>query len=324
MRLLARLLQLPQRSKEAFLLRAAEAQARGYSPEQAASVRHFHGAAARRLLAARDLRDATNLAAAATLYREAATLAARSVLSAQSVDEPVEPLPRDEVWTRLGDLSGLDAGLTEARELALREDSTEVDGKPALEIRARLDRVDRALLLLLRQVEPRTPRRIRWARGLRLATAVALLVAMLVALLAWAFAPENVARDKQVEASGYWPGSALATALVNGEKEYPWGSATERGQDPWFRVDLGEVRRIDKVVVVNRRDRHAKDSAPLALSLSEDGKLFEEVAVFQHEKPGERWVYRGSNKVARYVKVTRVRRGPALALSEIEVYGPKP
>lgn len=330
---LGAVLELPRKVGEGLLLRRAEARARTYAPEQSELVRRYHAAAARRLLAARDLRDSDGVPAAGTLYREAGTLAARAVLAGHAVAE-VESLEPKAVWQSLRQLvtdgalahvpaSDFDPGgpLDQAAQLAESSDALELDDVAPITARDRLDAVDRALTLLLRDVEPRSVKQLARARVLRIAGLVLSVLALVGGGVAWALAPRNVARGKPVLAHSYWPGSPSADALVNGERESPWGSAASGVPDVWFRVDLQSPYRIDRVVVHNRKDQYAHTSTPLAVELSDDGENFTEVARFEGAaEEGQRWAYEGDGRTARYVRVKRI-GGRGLALTEIEVFG---
>ncbi|MCA9599057.1 MAG: discoidin domain-containing protein [Myxococcales bacterium] len=326
---LQKLAALPKRALEAVVLKEAEARAKSYRPEQSEGVHQLWHAAVRRMRAARDLRNASNVAAAGTLYREAGVLTARAVALAAG-----ESFADAAAWPRVRELAEQGAlprtppsafadgePLDEAQDLAEQTDALLLDAVPPVVARQRLDRIDRALVLLLQGVEPRSPKQVRRSRILRIATLALLIIAAIVGLFAWLLAPKNVALGKPTLASSYWPGSATAEALVNGQDESPWGSATGQ-EDGWFRVDLLAPHRIDRVVVTNRKDNYAYTTTPLAVELSSDGESFQEVRRFTGRGgEGQRWVYRGDGQVARFVRVRNV-AGHGIALCEIEVYGP--
>jgi hypothetical protein len=330
----AKLSALPKRALEAVLLRQAEERAKSYAPEQGAHVRSLWQGAVRRMRAARDLRDASNVAAAGTLYREAGVLAARAIVTAQ--DAGANAVDDAAAWNRVRELAELGnlpktsiaafadgEPLDEARDLAEAADPLLVDALPPAVARERLDRVDKALLLLLAGVEPRTTKELRRSRVLRIAALALVFVGVLVGLVAWIVAPANVALGKPTMASSYWAGSPTADALVNGSEDSPWGAATGTTEDPWFRIDLLAPHRIDRIVIVNRQDAYASSTTPIALELSEDGVSFQEVRRFTGPgESGQRFVYRGDGKNWRFVRVRHIGRR-AFALSEIEVYGPE-
>ena len=55
-----------------------------------------------------------------------------------------------------------------------------------------------------------------------------------------------------------------------------WGFHTAEEADPWWQVDLGEVRRVGRIVIWNRCDSFADRAKSLAIAVSTDGKNFTE------------------------------------------------
>ncbi|MCC6215436.1 MAG: discoidin domain-containing protein [Polyangiaceae bacterium] len=320
------------RASEWFLLRGAEARARSYAPEQAEVVARLHRAAAGRLLTARDLRDATALPAAAAILREAGALAAMALLVARDPRVQVLDLDPAEVWDRLmasieGDpalgasVARLGPRLGPARGLILSRRPLEVDALPPAEALALLEGAEAVADWMLALAEPRSVRRLRVARVSRLALVAGGLVAGAAFVAVRSIQPSNVARGKPVEASGYWAGSAPADALVNGQREIPWASGTARGKENWFAVDLGQPHVLQRVVIVNREDKYAKETFPLVLEISEDGQAWEEVAQFDHATAGRELIWAASGRVARRLRVRHATFAKNIALSEIEAYG---
>lgn len=68
-----------------------------------------------------------------------------------------------------------------------------------------------------------------------------------------------------------------ASHAVDGKTDEPWGFHTELQENPWWQVDLGEVAKIDRVVLHNRGDAFQDRANRLTLSVSIDGKSFEQV-----------------------------------------------
>jgi hypothetical protein len=68
-----------------------------------------------------------------------------------------------------------------------------------------------------------------------------------------------------------------ASHAVDGKTDEPWGFHTEMEENPWWQVDLGEVRKIDRVVLHNRGDAFPERAAQIKLSFSLDGKTCEEI-----------------------------------------------
>lgn len=327
--LLERAARIPKRAVDVVLQRRAETRARAYTPEQRDRVRVLHQAAKRRIRAARELRDASDIVAAGTLYREAGVLAARACVVAQDPESDGE-LDAAEAWSRLDRITGgepsaegaAETPYERARRLATDPDLLAIDKLAAVPAREHLEQIDRALAALLGSLEPRSVRRIRVSRVLRLALVALALLGALAAMIVWLLSPNNVARGKPASAVSYWPGSGPADELVDGQKESPWGSATGRSHDAWFQIDLLDTFEVRRVVVINRDDGFAHTTVPFVIELSEDGSSYSELSrVEGPAAPGQRWSRTGSGR-GRFVRVRQL-SGTGFALSEIEVYGKK-
>ncbi|HEX7344412.1 MAG TPA: discoidin domain-containing protein, partial [bacterium] len=72
-----------------------------------------------------------------------------------------------------------------------------------------------------------------------------------------------------------------ASGACDGVKDGAWGFHTERQDDPWWQIDLGEsTSSLDRVVIFNRCDFPGR-AARLIVLLSDDGKTFRRV--YQHD-----------------------------------------
>jgi hypothetical protein len=328
---------LTSRLSESFTLKEAEKRAKLYTAEQQARLAFLHEAAVERLRAARDLRDATRIGAAAAVYRESLLILSRALLYAWDPGRAVDDLSPASAWQELerrllspqpdaafSDEHGRRAqAFREAQALAVERDLLAFDRLAPVEALSRLDLVHETAIRLLEPIEPRSGEAIRRSRVARLSAAGAGTLAVLGLVVAWAVAPKNVAVGKPAHASEYFPGSASADTLVNGEVESPFGSATPRASGAWFSIDLLSEHAIGKVVIYNRSDPFGRETTPFIVELSGDGKSFREVARLADESvPGQRWSVELQGQVARYVRLIKPdTRG--LALSEIEVYGSK-
>ncbi len=313
------------RWSEALWLRGAEARARALTPAQQRFARLAALGARQRVAAAGDLRDARSVAAAAAIYREALCLALAAWVTARAgaPPEPLEPAELLRSFQQLRtDAPPACAAVVAALEwLAPPADLLEFDRLGQPQALARLVTLELAVTALLAEVEVRSVAQLRRARALRLG---ALLLSGVAALagLAWTLTrPPNVALGKEASASAYWRGSPPASALCNGAIETPWGSATASDKDgSWFAVDLGRSHALDRVVLVNRADRYAGDTAGLELELSMDGQAWEKVERFtEPTTSGQRLTWRARGRVARWLRARHPKRG--FALSEVEVYG---
>ena len=72
-----------------------------------------------------------------------------------------------------------------------------------------------------------------------------------------------------------------AAGGVDGVKDGKWGFHTENEKDPWWQVDLGQPRKLDRVVLYNRCDGFAERNSRILVLLSDDGKHFRQV--YQHD-----------------------------------------
>ena len=328
---------LVSRLREFFMLKEAEQRAKVYTSEQQVELARLHEAAVERLRAARDLRDATRIGAAGAVYRETLLLLPRALSYAWNPERAALSLDAASGWQALEsrlllpepdpafyDQKGRRVeAFRQARSLAVEPDPLALDRLAAVDALARLDAVHETSIRLLEQIEPRSVQAIRRSRAMRRLAAAASVLVLLLLVVVWVVTPKNVALGRPAQASSYFPGSASADALVNGEVESPFGSATARSALAWFSIDLLNDHAIDKVVIYNRSDPFGRETTPFSLELSADGKSFHEVKVLSEKStPGERWVLDLHGEVARYVRL-RKPDARGLALSEIEVYGSK-
>ncbi len=162
-------------------------------------------------------------------------------------------------------------------------------------------------------------------------------------LCVWASAPArtpppgpSTARVAEVEAD--WaqqervrgiPGKPVTAAedaagAVDGIKDGKWGFHTENEASPWWQVDLGSVRPLDRVVLYNRCDCPER-LIHLAVLTSDDGATWREVyrnngTVFRGATDGRPLAVRLGGASARYVRA-RLPEAGYLHLDEVEVYG---
>ncbi|HUT33119.1 MAG TPA: discoidin domain-containing protein [Planctomycetota bacterium] len=134
------------------------------------------------------------------------------------------------------------------------------------------------------------------------------------------------------------PGTGVTTKQdasggVDGVKNGRWGFHTASGEtDPWWQVDLGEVVKLDRVVVFNRTDRvSAARTRNIRVSVAgADGdpacKEFRQVyqhdgTVFGGAKEGKPLVvsFKGKEVAARVVRL-HIQGKCSFALDEVEVY----
>ncbi len=303
-----------------MLLSSAEQTARKTSLEQRARMRFLWRAARRRMAAASGLRSPDEIGPAFRLMSEAFVLLATAHAVAGGEFDGESSLGAEAAFelvrARLPDapLAGLETTLTDADPLA--PDRLEV--ARALELRPALERL---LTWLERRLELRTVRRIRVARVLRFAAALAVLLLLSIAGVAVALSPSNLARGKPVRTSSVFPNTPDPSGATDGTRGRGFGVHTAIEANPWVEVDLGSVQTLTEVVIYHRSDSFQMESLPLVLQLSEDGAAYVNVTtrseLFTADKP---WHARVAGKRARYVRLAMTKSKGYIALSEIEVY----
>lgn len=96
---------------------------------------------------------------------------------------------------------------------------------------------------------------------------------------------------------------------------------TNEQAEPYLDIDLGTVRDIDRVVVVNRHDCCYERARGLKLLLSRDGESFSAVAQRDPRSIFRRWDVSVSRTRARYVRLQLPGDKRILHLADVRVYG---
>lgn len=116
-----------------------------------------------------------------------------------------------------------------------------------------------------------------------------------------------------------------AAGGVDGVKDGTWGFHTAREANPWWDVDLGGVRALDRVVLYNRGDEFGNRNRNLAVELSADGRDFTRVfrndALFGGAKDGRPLSIPLAGARARFVRLA-LDGEEYLHLDEVEVFAP--
>ncbi len=118
---------------------------------------------------------------------------------------------------------------------------------------------------------------------------------------------------------------ADAAGGCDGIKDGTYGFHTNIEDNPWWQVDLGESKRLDRIVIFNRCDGNVESrAARLKLLLTDDGKTWREA--YQHDgtaflghKDGKPLVVPAGGATARFVRLQLPGR-QCLHLDEVEVY----
>ena len=145
------------------------------------------------------------------------------------------------------------------------------------------------------------------------------------------FSPADAAGDETARRNAQGVTTAQdASGGCDGIKNGRWGFHTASGeQDPWWQVDLGEERQLDRVVIFNRTDGStAPRTRRIRVLVAPEGNPQEFTAVYEHD--GETFYgikekqplvvdLRGKNVSARIVRL-HVPGRCSFALDEVEVY----
>jgi hypothetical protein len=312
---------------DVMLLKKAERTAASYPAAEQNRLRELFRAGMRRGNAAADLLESRPVAAA-ILYREAIIAYVAAILAARG--ETVEFGPGDikRALQKLDairpELSDPPEGFERARSLCANDDPLALDHLYDREAVLGAEAMAATVGWLHDTIEPRTVVEIRRSRRLRLA----LLVLAGIGLLAWLavaiFSPTNIALHKRTIASSTHPNStAPEGGFTDGSTGDPYGVHTAPEDNPWVRVDLGDVYQLKKIKIFNRTDCCFDASLPLTLEISETETGFIELdhktASFSQWSP---WVVSPEGKRARYIQV-RGQKGHFVALGELEAYGKK-
>ncbi len=135
---------------------------------------------------------------------------------------------------------------------------------------------------------------------------------------------QNAVREAAVTSSQPVTPPQDAAGGCDGIKEGKWGFHTSHEANPWWQVDLGENKQLDRVLLFNRCDEYAARNARLKVLLSENGNDFQDAyqndgIVFLGKTDGKPLVASLNGKAARYVRV-QLPSTDYFHLDEVEVY----
>ena len=318
---------LGRQLQDALLLRRSEAVVRDHSPTQQAVIRQLYRAAIARIALADQTTDARYAAATVALHRESVRFLISAVLLSQDATLPGVPLElragadKLEELVQAQALPALPKRYAEAMAILDAPDLLALD-----RLRPRRAAKDRALVETLvhwlrAQVEPRSLRRIRVTRALRLVLAGAAVLGLIAWGLVSILSAKNIALHKRVTMSSQSPGTPNPQGATDGRIVTPYQAHTTIERDPWIVVDLGAVHKISTVKIYNRTDWHYEISLPLTLEFSRNATDYHTVdrrtVAFTGSKP---WVFTPRAASARFVRV-HGHPGGCVVLTEIKVYG---
>ena len=127
----------------------------------------------------------------------------------------------------------------------------------------------------------------------------------------------NIALHAAVTVSSQFPGQGTDHALlVDGDPD-TLGFHTMDGGQQWVIIDLGKVRKFDKIVVYNRPDGFEERAVPLKIEVSNDNQNYKQIA--ERKESFDKWTVKGLKAQGRYV---RLKNTPPnfFHLGEVEIY----
>lgn len=140
---------------------------------------------------------------------------------------------------------------------------------------------------------------------------------------------ENLALNKPAQQSSFskWSKPDDPQRAVNGYKTGSYSFCTSLEDNPWWQVDLQEVRAIQQVRIYNRVDNidYSERAITLNILLSTDGYEWEQVYVNDRRLVpggiyGKPLIVSVASRAARYVRI-QLNARTYLHLDEVEIYG---
>jgi hypothetical protein len=157
----------------------------------------------------------------------------------------------------------------------------------------------------------------RWSRVLVVGLVLALGVGFTGKWLGKKLGGPNIALHAVVTVSSQYPNQGVDhSLLVDGDPE-TLGFHTLDGGQQWAVIDLGKVRKFNKIVVYNRPDGFEDRAVPLKVEVSKDNQNYTQVA--ERKETFDKWSAKGFHAEARYV---RLKNTPPnfFHLAEVEIY----
>ena len=206
--------------------------------------------------------------------------------------------------------------------LGPQQDATIIAGFPEKERQAFVMAVLRLVALLSRSLEREKNRLVRalFARWLRVVVAGLVVCTPFVLLGNWIdtkLGPPNLALHCPVTTSSQHSSEGLNRALLVDGDRTNLGFHTDKNGQQWVVIDLGKVRRFDKVVVYNRANCCQERAVPLQLEVSKNNKDYTLLA--EQKDIFDKWQAKRLHAEGRYI---RLKNAPNnyLHLAEVEVY----
>jgi hypothetical protein len=157
----------------------------------------------------------------------------------------------------------------------------------------------------------------RWSRVFVVAVVLALALGFSGKWLNKKLSGPNLALHAAVTVSSQFPGQGVDhTLLVDGDPD-TLGFHTLEGGQQWVVIDLGKVRKFNKIVVYNRPDGFEERAVPLKVEVSNDNQNYKQIA--ERKETFDKWTAKGLHAEGRYV---RLKNTPPnfFHLGEVEIY----
>jgi hypothetical protein len=191
------------------------------------------------------------------------------------------------------------------------------------EDRVSFARAVRQLVICLSQplaLEARRLGRALCARWLRIGLATLVLAVCFGVTASWLnnkFAKPNLALHRPVTVSSQYPTEGTDhSLLVDGDPDN-LGFHTQSGGQQWVVIDLGSVRKFNKVVVYNRPDGFQERAVPIRLEVSNDNVNF--TLLRERKETFDTWTVSDLHAEGRYVRLSNTPPN-FFHLAEVEIY----
>jgi hypothetical protein len=157
----------------------------------------------------------------------------------------------------------------------------------------------------------------RWSRVLAVGLVLVLAVGFSGKWLSKKLGGPNIALHAAVTISSQFPGQGVDhTLLVDGDPD-TLGFHTMDGGQQWVVIDLGKVRKFNKIVVYNRPDGYEERAVPLKVEVSKDNVNYAQVA--ERKETFEKWTAKDLHAEGRYVRLRNTTPN-FFHLAEVELY----
>jgi hypothetical protein len=157
----------------------------------------------------------------------------------------------------------------------------------------------------------------RWSRVILVTLVLAAFFGVAASWLDKKFGKPNIALHCPVTVSSQYPSEGTDhRLLVDGDPDN-MGFHTESNGQQWVVIDLGSIRKFDKVVVYNRSDGFQDRAVPLRLEVSSDNVHFTHLR--ERKETFDKWTARDLHAEGRYVRLLNAPPN-AFHLSEVQIY----